>query len=52
MDISLSTKLEKIARGSIELTVGDIQLNDDGRISDGIADDITYNYHKRVCNRF
>lgn len=44
IDISLSDEKETIARGTIELTVGYIEYDEDGGVADGLADEIDYSY--------
>lgn len=44
IDISLSNETEKIASGTIELTVGYIEYDEDGGVADGLGDDIDYYY--------
>lgn len=44
IDISLSDEKEIIASGTIELTVGYIEYDEDGGVADGLADEIDYSY--------
>lgn len=48
IDISLSDKKEIIASGTIELTVGYIEYDEDGGVTDGLADEIGYSYHSII----
>lgn len=44
IDISLSNKKEIIASGTVELTVGYLEYDEDGGVADGLADEINYRY--------
>lgn len=44
IDISLSDEKEIIASGTVELTVGYIEYDEDGGVANGLDDEIYYNY--------
>lgn len=44
IDISLSDEKEIIASGTVELTVGYIEYDEDGGVANGLDDEINYNY--------
>ena len=44
IDIKLNNESETIASGTIELTVGFMNVDDDGGVTDGLEDSIEYNY--------
>lgn len=44
IDISLSDEKEIIARGTVELTVGYIEYDEDGGVADNLEDEIDYYY--------
>lgn len=44
IDISLSDEKDRIASGTVELTVGYMEYDDDGGIADGLEDEINYRY--------
>lgn len=44
IDITLSNELEKIATGYVKLTIGYLDFDEDGGASDGLEDEIEYNY--------
>lgn len=48
IDISLSDEKEIIASGTVELTVGYIEYDEDGGVADSLADDIDYSYHSII----
>ncbi len=48
IDISLLNGQEKIASGSIKLTVGYLNYDEDGGIADGIEDSIDYYYNEII----
>lgn len=48
IDISLYDKKEIIARGTVELTVGYIEYDEDGGVADGLEDEIDYSYRSII----
>ena len=48
IDISLSDEKEIIARGVVELTVGYIEYDEDGGVSDSLEDEINYRYYSII----
>ena len=48
IDISLSDEKEIIASGTVELTVGYIEYDEDGGVADGLEDEIDYSYHSII----
>ena len=44
ISICLRDKKEIIASGTVELTVGYIEYDDDGGVADGLEDEINYSY--------
>ena len=48
IDISLHDKKEIIARGTVELTVGYIEYDEDGGVADGLEDEIDYSYRSII----
>lgn len=48
IDISLSDEKEIIAKGTVELTVGYIEYDEDGGVADGLEDEIDYYYHSII----
>ena len=48
INISLSDKKEIIANGTVELTVGYIEYDEDGGVADGLEDEIDYSYHSII----
>ena len=48
IDISLSDKKEIIASGTVELTVGYIEYDEDGGVADGLEDEIAYSYRSII----
>ena len=48
IDISLSDEKEIIASGTVELTVGYIEYDEDGGVADGLEDEIDYSYRSII----
>lgn len=48
IDISLSDEKEIIASGTVELTVGYIEYDEDGGVADGLEDEINYSYRSII----
>lgn len=48
INISLYDKEEAIAYGTVELTVGYMEYDDDGGVAEGLEDEIEYNYHSII----
>lgn len=48
IDIRLYDKKEILARGTVELTVGYIEYDEDGGVADGLEDEIDYSYRSII----
>lgn len=48
IDISLSDEKEIIASGTVELTAGYIEYDEDGGVADGLEDEIDYSYRSII----
>lgn len=48
IDISLSDEKEIIACGTVELTVGYMEYDEDGGVADSLEDEIDYSYHSII----